>query len=199
MNKKILAVFCVFTFLWAKNHEEKYKKYLISFGDVEAKVKVVEYFSFSCPGCLEFHESVFPKIKSKYIDKGKVFWTFRPHPMDLDTIYVMTILSYSKSKKFKYQMFENIMIAQRDWEHELDNKKKIIRVAKDLGMSVEAINRAFGKSNYTDVFSEAFYEKNSSKIDGTPTIFVGGEEMDGIPDEEALEKKIRSCLEGEER
>lgn len=195
MNKKILIVFFCLTFLHAKNHEEEYQKYLISFGDLEAKINVVEYFSFSCPGCLEFHESVFPKIKTKYIDAGKVCWTFRPHPMDLDTIYVMTILGYSKNQQFKYQMFESVMTSQRDWKHKVDNKKKIIGVAKKLGMSAEDIKRAFGKSHYTDVFGEAFYEKNSSKIDGTPTIFVDGEEMEGIPSAEEMEKKIQSCLE----
>lgn len=196
MNKKILALFLGITLLCAKNHEERYQKYLISFGEANAKVHVVEYFSFSCPGCLEFHENVFPKIKSKYIDTGKVLWTFRPHPMDLDTIYVMTILGYSKNEQFKYKMFESVMIAQRDWRHDLDNKKKIIEVAKDLGMSKETIKRAFGKAHYTDVFGEAFYEKNASRIDGTPTIFVDGEEMEGIPNEEAMEKKINSCLAG---
>jgi protein-disulfide isomerase len=41
-------------------------------GDPAAKVKIVEYLSFTCPHCEHFHAEVYPKLKTDYIDKGLV-------------------------------------------------------------------------------------------------------------------------------
>jgi protein-disulfide isomerase len=41
-------------------------------GDPAAKVKIVEYLSFTCPHCAHFHAEVYPKLKADYIDKGLV-------------------------------------------------------------------------------------------------------------------------------
>lgn len=49
-------------------------------GEADAPVTVVEYFSFACPHCAEFHELVFPTLKEKYIDTGKMRFVLRPFP-----------------------------------------------------------------------------------------------------------------------
>ncbi len=46
-------------------------------GDPEAPVKVVEYASVACTVCGRWHREVFPTFKAKYIDTGKIYYTFR--------------------------------------------------------------------------------------------------------------------------
>ncbi|WP_164871663.1 DsbA family protein [Solirhodobacter olei] len=46
-------------------------------GSPNAKVHVIEYGSFTCPHCAEFHGTVWPKLKKAYIDSGKISFTFR--------------------------------------------------------------------------------------------------------------------------
>ena len=43
-----------------------------SAGAADAKVTIVEYASMTCPHCAKFHKEVYPGLKSKYIDTGKV-------------------------------------------------------------------------------------------------------------------------------
>src|SRR5258707_15577129 len=40
-------------------------------GPANATVTITEYASMTCPHCANFNETVFPKIKSEYIDIGK--------------------------------------------------------------------------------------------------------------------------------
>ncbi|MDE3121748.1 MAG: thioredoxin domain-containing protein, partial [Paracoccaceae bacterium] len=49
----------------------------MSIGNPDAKVHVIEYLSFTCPHCEEFHATVWPKIKKNYIDNGKIRFTIR--------------------------------------------------------------------------------------------------------------------------
>ncbi len=43
-----------------------------SFGDADAPVIVIEYASLTCGHCRNFHMTVWPDFKAKYVDSGKV-------------------------------------------------------------------------------------------------------------------------------
>ena len=43
----------------------------LSLGKDDAPVTIVEYASLTCGHCANFHNTVFPKIKEKYVDSGQ--------------------------------------------------------------------------------------------------------------------------------
>lgn len=45
-------------------------------GSSEALVEIVVFIDFKCISCKTFHEEVFPSIKTNYINKGKVKFTY---------------------------------------------------------------------------------------------------------------------------
>ena len=49
----------------------------MSLGDPKAKVQVIEYASVTCTHCAAFNRDVFPAFRKKYIDTGKVHYTFK--------------------------------------------------------------------------------------------------------------------------
>lgn len=51
-------------------------------GNPNAPILVEEFSSLTCPHCAFFHKSIFPKIKEKYIDTGKVRWVIRGFPLN---------------------------------------------------------------------------------------------------------------------
>ena len=53
-----------------------------SLGDPKAPVHVQEWFSLTCTHCAHFQTAVFPEVKAKLIDTGKVFYTYRDQPTD---------------------------------------------------------------------------------------------------------------------
>jgi protein-disulfide isomerase len=56
-------------------------------GNPNAKVKLVEIGSLSCPHCMKFEEEGVPVLMSKYVKSGQVSWEFRPYvihgPVDI--------------------------------------------------------------------------------------------------------------------
>ena len=89
-------LFLVASFLPVKGFTETFQKlpsaYTISYGDPQAPIHVVEYFSFSCPQCLALLKKEFPHVQEKYINPGKVYWSFHPDPADLLTLQAMICL-----------------------------------------------------------------------------------------------------------
>ena len=54
----------------------------MALGPANASVTITEYASMTCSHCAAFNANVFPKIKSEYIDTGKVRYVFREFPLD---------------------------------------------------------------------------------------------------------------------
>ncbi|MFP4191890.1 MAG: vitamin K epoxide reductase family protein [Candidatus Hydrogenedentota bacterium] len=52
-------------------------------GDPEAPHQVIEFFDLECPACREFAREVFPEIKERYIDTGRVYWILVPYPLEM--------------------------------------------------------------------------------------------------------------------
>ena len=52
----------------------------IALGDADAPITIVEYASWTCPACLQFHTDVIPVLKSEYIETGKAKLVFREFP-----------------------------------------------------------------------------------------------------------------------
>jgi protein-disulfide isomerase len=46
-------------------------------GNPDAKVKLLEFASLTCPHCREFHEAAMPTIRDKYVASGNVSYEFR--------------------------------------------------------------------------------------------------------------------------
>lgn len=51
-------------------------------GRADAPVTVVEYASFTCPHCADWHNQVLPAFKARFIDTGQVKLVFRDLPTD---------------------------------------------------------------------------------------------------------------------
>ena len=63
-------------------------------GSPAAKDRVEEWFSFTCPHCAAFALEVYPDVKAKLIDTGKLLYVFREFPRDkLDLMAAMVARS----------------------------------------------------------------------------------------------------------
>ena len=52
-------------------------------GNIDAKITIITYESFTCSHCANFHINVYPKLKKDYIDTGIAKIEFRHFPLDV--------------------------------------------------------------------------------------------------------------------
>lgn len=171
---------------------DTYKKYTLSFGDPAAPIKIHKFFSFSCSSCLMFHKHHFPVILDQFIKSGKVNWTLVPYVMDVDTLYVMATLSTCPDD-VKLHAYETIMDSALNWTDD-DNKEKIIEALKTCGIRDDVIQSTLSEPNYEIVLRDSFDFQEYIQIDGTPTLFINGEEIPGIPGSKKLTNIVTDML-----
>lgn len=167
----------------------------ISIGNADAKVKIVEYASFTCPHCADFHEWNWDKLKADYIDTGKVQFTLREVYFDRYGLWAAMMARCGGEMRY-YGIVDILFGTQQEWAASDDpnvvvaNIKKIGRTA---GMD-DANLEACMKDGTTAQALVAQFETNfaADGVEGTPTIFINGvkhgnmqyEELKGILDAE---------------
>src|SRR6185312_16192654 len=84
-------------------------------GNKDAKVTVIEYGSAQCPHCGNFHRDVFPELKSKYIDTGKIKFIFRPFALSIYDVVVFMLAEIAGPDQF-YAVLDAYYNSQEKWD-----------------------------------------------------------------------------------
>ena len=88
-----------------------------AFGNPKSGVTVIEYASPTCPVCANFMMTLYPKLKSDYIDKGRIFYVYRTflrNPDDASAEKLARCLP-----KDKYMAFMDLLFrSQQKWDYE---------------------------------------------------------------------------------
>src|SRR6201991_2339558 len=89
----------------------------MALGPANAPVTITEFASMTCPHCAAFNAEVFPKIKSTYIDTGKVRCTLRAFPVDIKAAAgSMLARCIAKDDAPKYFAVVDVLFRQQmDW------------------------------------------------------------------------------------
>jgi protein-disulfide isomerase len=160
-------------------------------GPEGAPVTIVEYSSLTCGHCAAFHKEVFPKLKEKYVDNGKVRYILRQFP--LDDVAVAASMLARCAGPMRYFPFVDLLYAkQEEWAVPgKDPLPELLKFAKQAG---------FTEDRFKECLSDTTLEKNirqvaqhagtAFNIRSTPTFFVNGELVKGAANVEAFEKVI---------
>jgi protein-disulfide isomerase len=167
----------------------------IAIGSPKASVTITEYASMSCPHCAAFGENVFPMLRSKYIDTGKVRFVFREFPLDIKAAAAsMLARCIAKDDAEKYLGAVEILFKRQD--RLLDQTKDtLILLGKLNGMSEQEVEACVKDQALLDkIAADQRYALDALKVDSTPTFFVNGERLKGAMSFEELEEKLKPYL-----
>jgi protein-disulfide isomerase len=162
-------------------------------GPENAPVTVVEYASMTCPHCADFHTQVFPKLKTEYIDKGKVRYVFREYPLDEAAMAASMLARCAGDDKF-FTMIDVLFDQQRNWAIKDKVVPGLMRIAKQAGFTEQSFEACLKDNKLAQQIYEGA-QRGSQKfgVRSTPTIFVNGEPFRGASFEE-LQKVVEPLL-----
>jgi len=168
----------------------------MALGLATAPVTVTEYASMTCGHCAHFNENVFPKIKSEYIDSGKIRWVFREFPLDIKAAAgSMLARCIAKEDAGKYfAVIDMLFKQQNDWVSK-NTTETLTRIGKQAGLSQQAVEECLKDQALLDkIAADQKFASEVLKVNSTPTFFINGEMVKGATSFEEFDKKIKALL-----
>ena len=170
----------------------------MALGPKDAAVTITEFASMTCPHCAAFNAEVFPKIKSEYIDSGKIRYIFREFPLDIKAAAgSMLSRCIAKGDAPKYFAVTDLLFrSQNDWAAK-NTTETLTRIGKQAGLSATEVEACLKDQALLDkIAADQKYASDVLKVDSTPTFFINGEKFKGEASFEEFAKKINPLLKG---
>jgi protein-disulfide isomerase len=167
----------------------------IAIGSAKAPVTITEYASMSCPHCAAFGENVFPMLRSKYIDTGKVRFVFREIPLDIKAA-AASMLARCIAKDNSEKYFGAVEVLFKQQERLMDQTMDTLKFLGKLNGMTEAEVETCEKDQalLDKLAADQKYAFDILKVDSTPTFFINGERVKGAMSFEELEARLKPLL-----
>ncbi|HXA38366.1 MAG TPA: DsbA family protein [Phenylobacterium sp.] len=154
----------------------------MSLGNPKAKIEVIEYASLSCPHCGHFNEAVFPALKAKYIDTGKVRYTLKEMLTEPANVAAAGFLLARCAGPGKYfTVVDQVFRSQPRWTE--GNVKPILaEIGAANGVDAAHFDACLQDQAAVDaVVGRAKRAAEQDGVNSTPTLFVNGKKIDTVP------------------
>lgn len=141
-------------------------------GDVNAKIKLVEFSDFECPFCKRFYDTSLKQITKDWIDTGKVVMYYMHFPLEqihpkAEPAARASYCAYRQGKFWEYHdlLFERLA----GISNTLEGYKGL---AQELGLDLDAFEKCY---NSDDAKNRVQYEANIGMqlgVRGTPSFLI---------------------------
>jgi protein-disulfide isomerase len=168
-------------------------------GKADAPCTIVEYASMTCGHCANFHTKVFPTIKEKYVDTGKVRFVLREFPLDdWATAASMLARCAGKDKVENAYLMTGILFArQEQWAFTRSNRvAELFKIAQQAGFTQDSFDKCLTDDALTKAVEAAReHASKSFGVSSTPTFFLNGRRLkDGESTIDGMSKAIDAVL-----
>jgi protein-disulfide isomerase len=159
-------------------------------GSIDAPVTIVEYASVTCPHCANWSSGVYPDLKKKYIDTGKVRYVFRPFPTPpqelADAGHMIALCAgdeqFLTNIKYQFDRQQQILgMAQQGKAREA-----YISIAKNSGLSESEFEACLINESIQEEYQAVVQGAFDIGITGTPAFLVNGEYIKKTPSGKAF-------------
>jgi len=168
----------------------------MALGPADAKVTITEFASMTCPHCAAFNAETYPKIKSAYVDTGKVRYIFREFPLDIKAAagsMLARCIANGDAPKY-FAVTDMLFRQQNDWVTK-NTTETLARIGKQAGMSQQQVETCLKDQALLDkIAADQKYASDVLKVDSTPTFFINGDRIKGETSFEEFQKKIDPLL-----
>lgn len=151
-------------------------------GQENAPVVVTEYASTTCGHCRAFHEQVFPELKTKYIDTGKIRlnWVVMPTPPQAISLAGAAIARCAGEDKFFAvidDLFKNQNLIIEAGANPWRLQKQLRELGARHGLNADQVGTCIADPSLTEV-TRKFVQESPAFVTSTPTFLIDGKDVD---------------------
>ncbi|HIN32378.1 MAG TPA: DsbA family protein [Nitrospirales bacterium] len=139
-------------------------------GNRNAQLTLIEFSDYHCPFCRRFFTQTFPKIKSNYIDTGKVRYVFRDYPLDAIHPHARKAAetAHCAQEQGKYWEMHDAIFESKD-----RGVPDLNKLGHKLGLDVARLDGCVDSGKYGKEIEKDYQDGTLAGVTGTPGFFLG--------------------------
>lgn len=152
-------------------------------GSDSAKLEIVEYADYQCPGCQQFETIQFPSVVQQLIQTGQVRWRYRDFPLEMhphSRVAAHAAACASDQGKF-WELKTLIYEHQFEWSPMRNAAGKFAELARQAGLDGKAYDACMQSAKYAGRIQASLEEGTKVGVTGTPTLLIRGRLYPGMP------------------
>lgn len=147
----------------------------LNMGDPNAPVKVIEFFDYQCPVCVQYAHVMEPTIIQNYVETGKVYYTLSPFNFLGQESLRAAEAAYCANDQGKFWEYRDILLANYTGENVGDyTDQRLIAFAGKIGLDSKSFKECFTSNKYAQKVQDANTYAQSQNVTGTPSFLVNG-------------------------
>ncbi len=141
--------------------------------------RIVEYASLTCTHCARFHEDVWPELRKRFVDTGKVRFVLREFPLDpLSLAAFMLARAAGPDRREAY--VDAFFKKQAQWAFNGRPLDTMPVLTAELGMKREEFDAVLkNEALLTSISQVRMRAQSQFGVNSTPTFFVDTERLVG--------------------
>lgn len=152
----------------------------IALGAEDAPLTIIEYASYTCGHCANFHSDVYPQLKAEYIDTGLVRFVQRDVYFDQPGLWAGILARCGGDDKF-YPVSGMLFDEQQTWlaggsGDEIASNLR--RIGLKAGMTEEQMTACWNDTAKVEQLIATFQANATADgVEATPTFIIGDEKV----------------------
>jgi protein-disulfide isomerase len=150
-------------------------------GNESAEVTLVEFGDFQCPACSSFESGTYQKLKSEYIDTGKVNFVWKDFPLESLHPWARTgaetMECVYRENETAFWNVKSTLFEQQGTLNQGNVQSQIIEWAGNEGVNAEAVRSCAQSGGSSSAVTQDQREGRTNQVTSTPTILVNGEQV----------------------
>lgn len=149
-------------------------------GDGTAPTRISVFSDFLCPDCATWHHRVLHPVSQELIEPGQAVLVHYDFPLPVDerfswpVAYAARAVLDDAGEDF-FWGFAQYVYEKQDT---IDSLDVVVDMAEDQGADPESVGERINNQTYYPVVRDDKRAGKDMGVDGTPTVLVGGDEVD---------------------
>jgi protein-disulfide isomerase len=173
----------------------------MALGRADAPVTLVEFADFQCGACAWFAENQMAAIKEHLVEPGLVRYVYLDYPLVNRHQHALLAARAGRCADEQgrfWDYHDKLYASLREWAPADDALPVFFDYAGMLGLDQGAFEACLRSERFTAEVQESRELGRSVGVRGTPTLFIDGKRLDGVPSFEEVERLVRAAIAGME-
>ena len=155
-------------------------------------VTLVEFLDFECEACGAAYPTV-KRILGEY--EGRITFVVRNFPLHGNSVLAAKSAEAAGEQGKFWEMYAKLFENQREWGEKQTPQTELFRkYAQEIGLDMTAFNAVISSPKYEDKIARDKNDGVSAGVQGTPTFYLNGKVVRGVPSYATLKQLIDTEL-----